>query len=164
MRRLGLLALVLGLTVAAWFAYAEPAVTIKAIDLKAQAASDAQSVASLPVNTQVDLVQRVGAWVQLRSGSDLGWAKLFDVRLAGAQTAPGKGGSNSLGQLLDLASGQRDPSVTTGVRGLDADTLAHASPNPQEFAKLVSFQATKEQARAFAAVGRLSPREVALLK
>jgi len=164
MRRLGFLLPLPVLALAAWLAYAEPAVTIKSVDLKAQAASDAKTVATLPMNTQVELVKREGAWVQLSSGSDLGWAKLFDIRLAGASTGPSKGGGNQLGQVLGLASGQRGASVTTGVRGLDEQTLARASPNPQEFAKLVGFQATKEQAQAFAAAGKLAPKEVALLK
>jgi hypothetical protein len=164
MRRLALLSLIPVLTLVAWPACAEPAVTIRAVELKAQAASDAKTVASLPANTTVDLVKREGAWVQLASGADLGWAKLFDVRLAGAATGPTKGGANSLGQVLGLASGNRGASVTTGVRGLDGETLAHATPNPQEFTKLVSFQATKEQAQGFAAAGKLSPREVELLK
>jgi hypothetical protein len=150
---------------ASWLAYAEPAITIKPVDLKAQAASDAKTVASLPANTAVDLVDRQGAWVQLRSGNDVGWGKLFDVRLAGATTGPAKGGgAKSLGDVLGLASGQRGASVTTGVRGLDGDTLAKATPNPQEFAKLVTFQASKEQAQTFAAAGNLTPREVELLK
>jgi hypothetical protein len=85
--------LLLVLALAAPIVCAEPAVTVRAVDLKAKAASDAKSVASLPVNTTVDLVKREGAWVQLRSGKDLGWAKLFDVRLAGANTGPAKGGS-----------------------------------------------------------------------
>jgi hypothetical protein len=164
MRRLVLVLSIPALAFAAWLACAEPAVTIKSVELKAQAASDARTVATLPVNTQVDLVKREGAWVQLSSGSDLGWAKLFDIRLSGASTGPTKGSGNQLGQVLGLASGQRGASVTTGVRGLDEQTLARASPNPQEFAKLVGFQATKEQAQAFAAAGKLAPKEVALLK
>jgi hypothetical protein len=165
MRRVSASLVTLAAALAASFAWAEPAVTIKTVDLKAQAASDAKTVASLPANTTVDLVDRQGAWVQLRSGNDVGWGKLFDVRLAGAATAPTKGGgANSLGQVLGLASGQRGASVTTGVRGLDGDTLAKAQPNPQEFAKLVTFQASKEQAQMFAAAGNLTPREVELLK
>jgi hypothetical protein len=165
MPRLVALLVVLAAALAASLTRAEPAVTIKAVDLKAQAASDAKTVASLPANTTVELVERQGAWVQLRSGSDIGWGKLFDVRLAGASTGPTKGGgANSLGQVLGLASGQRGASVTTGVRGLDGETLAKAQPNPQEFAKLVTFQASKEQAQTFAAAGNLSPREVELLK
>ena len=104
MRRFALVSLIPVLALAAWLAYAEPAVTIKAVDLKAQAASDAKTVASLPANTTVDLVKREGAWVQLASGADLGWAKLFDVRLASAATGPSKGGGNSLGQVLGLVA------------------------------------------------------------
>jgi hypothetical protein len=147
------------LVLLASLAQAEPAVTLKAVDLKETAAADAKTVASLPANTTVDLVKREGAWVQLSSGKDTGWAKLFDIRLASAQTAPAKGG-NSLGQVLGLASGQRSASVTTGVRGLDEDSLVKATPNPQEFQKLVSFQVTKDKAEAFAAAGKLTPRQV----
>ena len=159
-------ALVVALVVAlaAAIACAEPAITIKPVALKETAASDSKTIASLPANTTVDLKKREGAWVQLGSGSDVGWAKLFDIRLASAQTAPAKGGDGGLGQVLGLASGQRGTSVTTGVRGLDEDQLVKAQPNPQEFQKLVAFQVTKEQAQQFAAVGKLTPREVELLK
>jgi hypothetical protein len=164
MRRLPAAFAIVAAVLAALLAHAEPAITIKAVELKAQPASDAKTVASLPASTAVDLADRQGAWVQLRSGNDVGWGKLFDVRLAGANTGSTKAGANSLGEVLGLASGQRGASVTTGVRGLDGETLAKATPNPQEFAKLVAFQATKEQAQTFAAAGRLSPREVDLLK
>jgi hypothetical protein len=160
-RRFALSALAVAL--AATFAYAEPAITIKPVALKETAASDSKTVASLPANTTVNLMKREGAWVQLGSGSDVGWAKLFDIRLASAQTAPAKGGGG-LGEVLGLASGQRSASVTTGVRGLDEDQLVKAQPNPPEFQKLVAFQVTKEQAQQFAAAGKLTPREVELLK
>ena len=157
--------LALAAAIATTFAHAEPAITIKPVALKESAASDSKTIASLPANTTVDLMKREGAWVQLGSGSDVGWAKLFDIRLASAQTAPAKGsGAGGAGQILGLATGQRPPSVTTGVRGLDEDQLVKAQPNPQEFVKLVSFQVTKEQAQQFAATGKLTAREVELLK
>ena len=159
MHRLALIAL----AVTAALAQAEPAVTLKAVDLKAQAAADAATVASLPANTTVEMVKREGAWVQLTAGKDTGWAKLFDIRLAGAQTAPAKSGGG-LGDVLGLVTGQRSASVTTGVRGLDEDSLVKAKPNPQEFQKLVSFQVTKSHAEAFAKAGKLVPREVEPLK
>lgn len=142
---------------------AEPAVTIKQVDLRASPASDAAAVATLPAESDVDLVQRQGAWVQLNSGKDTGWAKLFDIRLAGANTAPLKGGGTAASSL-NLFKGDRAPSVTTGVRGLDAEMLVKATPNPQEFSKLVSYAATKAQAQVFAAAGNLEPRNVDLLK
>jgi hypothetical protein len=156
--------LLLALAFAAPGAGAEPATTIRAVDLKARAASDAKTIATLPVNASVDLVRREGAWVQLRSGKDLGWAKLFDIRLSGANTGPVKGGGNSVGEVLGLASGQRGASVTTGVRGLDEDMLRRAQPNAAEFDKLVSYASTKEQVDAFLKAGNLQTRSVEFLK
>lgn len=152
-------------------ANAEPAVTVKQIELRATPASDSKSVATVPAQSNVDLVQRQGAWVQLKAGKNTGWAKLFDIRL-GAAGAAGLGNSagssagkgNTLSETLNLASGNRGASVTTGVRGLDADMLSRAVPNAQEFAALVGYTATKEQSRSFAKAGKLEPRTVEFLK
>ena len=146
-------------------AHAEPAVTVKQVELKATPASDAKSVATLPAQTSVDLVQRQGAWVQLKSGKNIGWAKLFDIRLGAAgTTAAGSSKGSSLSETLNLASGNRGASVTTGVRGLDADMLSRAVPNAQEFQTLVGFASTKEQSRTFAKAGKLEPRTVEFFK
>jgi hypothetical protein len=74
------------------------------------------------------------------------------------------GGSNSVGQVLGLASGSRGASVTTGVRGLDEDLLRRAAPNAAEFDKLVSYASTKEQVDAFIKAGNLQTRTVDWLK
>ena len=163
MRRFTLL--FLALVLFAQGVIAEPAVTLRAVELKAKAAFDAKTVASLPTNTSVDLVKREGAWVQLKSGKDTGWAKLFDIRLAGAQTAPSKSsGSKTLGDTVGLLSGARGASVTTGVRGLDEDMLKRAVPNEQQYNLLVSYASTKQQAQAFAKAGHLESRTVEELK
>ncbi|MEP7061030.1 MAG: SH3 domain-containing protein [Betaproteobacteria bacterium] len=145
-------------------ALAEPAVTVRAVELRAQPASDAKSIKSLPAESAVDVVGRQGAWVQLRSARITGWAKLFDIRVgeSGAPVAAKKGG-NGVADTLGLAMGTRGSSVTTGVRGLDADMLARASPNAQAYATLASYARNKEQANAFAKAGRLASREVAEL-
>jgi hypothetical protein len=161
---LSVIALV-AMAIAAALAWAEPAVTVKQVELKATPASDAKTVVTVPAETTVELVQRQGAWVQLKSGKVTGWAKLFDVRLASTGgTTPAKGGGNSLAQTLNLAAGNRDSSVTTGVRGFDEQTLLKATPNPEEFKKLETFASTKEQAQVFAKAGRLEPRTVEFLK
>lgn len=146
---------------------AEPAMTIKRVDLKSTPASDAKSVATLPAQSSVDLVQRQGAWVQLKSGKNTGWAKLFDIRLGAAGTAAPSAkteSGSSLGETLNLASGNRGAAVTTGVRGLDADMLSKAVPNPQEFAVLVGYASNKEKSTTFAKAGKLAPRTVEFLK
>jgi hypothetical protein len=142
---------------------AEPAVTVKAVELKQSPASDAKTVASLAANSAVDLVKREGAWVQLKAGAGTGWAKLFDIKMgaAGSTPAPKSSGASGIAETLNLAAGKRDASVTTGVRGLDAAMLQNAQPNPQEVLTLGGYAATPEKAQAFAKAGKLAPRNVA---
>jgi hypothetical protein len=139
---------------------AETAVTVRAVDLKATPHADAKSVAPIAADTRVDVLARQGAWVQLKSGRTTGWAKLFDIRAEAVAGAPAKKGGGAA-DALSLAMGTRGSSVTTGVRGLDADMLEKASPNAAEYAKLVTYARSKEQASAFAKAGRLATRDVA---
>jgi hypothetical protein len=46
------------------------------------------------------------------------------------------------------------------VRGLDAEQLATAQPNPAELAKLEKFAADRGDAEKFAAQGKLAPTSV----
>lgn len=141
---------------------ADPAVTLKQVSLRAAPAADAAAVATVDANTAVEMLKRQGGWVQLQSGSDTGWAKLFDIKLgaAGSQPAKSSGGSG-IADTLNLATGKRDASVTTGVRGLDAKMLENAQPNEQQVAKLATYAATPTKAQAFAKAGKLAARNVA---
>ena len=53
-------------------------------------------------------------------------------------------------------TGTSGTQVTTGVRGLDAEQIANAQPNPAELAKLEKFAADRDAAAGFAAQGKLS--------
>ena len=164
MKRVAALLFPVSLVLAA-AAGAEPAVTVKAVELKQSPASDAKTVASVAANSAVDLVKREGAWVQLKAGADTGWAKLFDIKMGSAGSAPAakSSGTSAIAETLNLATGKRDASVTTGVRGLDAAMLQNAQPNPQQVLTLGGYAATPEKAQAFAKAGKLAPRNVAPL-
>lgn len=145
---------------------AEPAVTVRQVDLKQQPAGDAKAVATVTAGTTVDVVKREGAWVQLKAGSGTGWTKLFDIKMGTGAVAPvaKSSGLSGIAQTLNLATGKRDSSVTTGVRGLDEEMLKKAQPNPQEVTNLSGYASTPDQAQAFAKAGKLTPRNVELLK
>jgi hypothetical protein len=142
-------------------AFAEPATTVRAVELKATPHADAKTVASLASDAAVDVLTRQGAWVEVKSGRSTGWLKLFDIRAVAAGNAPAKKGGNGAADALGLAMGTRGSSVTTGVRGLDAEMLEHATPNAAEFTRLAGYARTKEQAQAFAKAGHLASRNVA---
>jgi hypothetical protein len=149
-----LLALLFPLTVAA-----EPAMVIKAVELKKDPATDAATVAQLAENTAVDALERKGGWTRVKAGAAEGWVRMLALRYAADGAA--KPGDSGASQLFNVArTGSSGTQVTTGVRGLDADQLAAARPNAAEMKKLGGFAATKDAAAGFAAQGKLQPQTV----
>jgi len=138
---------------------AEPATVIRATELKQAPATDAATVSSLAENTAVDAGERKGGWTRVKAGSSEGWVRMLSLRYAGAGDA--KQGDAGVSQLLNVArTGTSGTQVTTGVRGLDAEQLANARPNPAEVKKLEGYSASKEGAEGFAGKGNLRSQRV----
>ena len=140
-------------------AAAEPATLIRATELKQEPATDATTVAKLPENTAVEALQRKGGWTRIKAGASEGWVRMLALRFGGPGEA--KKGDSGLSQLFNVArTGTSGAQVTTGARGLDAEQLANAQPNPAELAKLAGFAADPDAAASFAAKGKLSATAV----
>jgi len=140
-------------------AAAEPATLLRATELKKEPATDAETVARLPENAAVDALERKGGWTRVKSGTDQGWVRMLALRFGG----PGevKKGDSGVTALFNVArTGTSGTQVTTGARGLDADQLANAQPNPAELAKMTKFAADAQAAASFAAKGKLSATSV----
>jgi hypothetical protein len=154
MRTLLLLLLALPLLAAA-----EPATLIRATELKQEPATDAATVATLPENAAVEALQRKGGWTRIKAGASEGWVRMLALRFGGPGEA--KKGDSGVTQLFNVArTGTSGAQVTTGARGLDADQLTNAQPNPAELAKMDGFAANAEAAASFAAKGKLSATAV----
>ncbi len=142
---------------------AEPATVIRATDLKQEPATDAATVAQLPENTSVNALERKGGWTRVKAPAGEGWVKMLSLRYGAPGTA--KAGDTGVSQLFNVArTGTSGTQVTTGVRGLDAEMLAKAKPNPAELAKMSGYAATPDAAAGFAAKGRLQARQVEEVK
>jgi len=153
MRFLGLL-LLLPLLVSA-----EPATVIRATELKKEPASDADTVAKLAENANVEALERKGGWTRVKAADGEGWVRMLSLRY-GASTAA-KPGATGVNQLFNVArTGTSGTQVTTGVRGLDAEQIVNAQPNPNELAKLQNFAAERSAAEGFAAQGKLAAQSV----
>jgi len=138
---------------------AEPATVIRATELKSEPASDATTVAQLAENTAVDALELKGGWTKVKTKSGDGWVKMLALRY-GAQTAA-KPGDSGIGRLFSAArTGSSGTTVTTGVRGLDADQIKTAGPNEAELKKLQGFSADRQAADSFAASGKLQAQKV----
>jgi len=151
-----LLALLLALPL---LAAAEPATLMRATELKQEPATDAATLARLPENAAVEALERKGGWTRIKAGAAEGWVRMLSLRFGGPGEA--KKGDSGVTQLFNVArTGTSGTQVTTGARGLDADQLANAQPNPAELAKMDGFAASAEAAASFAAKGRLSATSV----
>ncbi len=138
---------------------AEPATVIRATELKQAPATDSATVAELAENTAVDALERQGGWTRVKAANGEGWVRMLSLRFGGTTAA--KPAATGLSQLFNVArTGTSGTQTTTGVRGLDADQITAARPNPAELAKLEGFAADRDAAASFAAQGKLGAKPV----
>ena len=138
-----------------WVAHAqEQGFTNRATELKDKASADAATVAQLPVDTPVKVLERGGGWTQVDAGGKTGWVRVFHLRFPStvqASDSSGSVGLGSIGSALGFGSSSRKANVaTTGIRGLSPEDLKNASPNPAELEKLHSYRVDKPTAERFA--------------
>jgi len=145
---------------AAGLCAAEPATVIRATELKREPGTDAPTVAPLAEGAKVDALERKGGWTRVKAeGGAEGWVRMLQLRYGAGGEA--KSGDSGVAQLLNVArTGSSGTQVTTGVRGLDAEMLARARPNPGEMAKMTGYAVNKDSAAGFAAQGPLRAQRV----
>jgi hypothetical protein len=140
-------------------AFAEPATVIRATDLKQAPSTDSATVAALAENTAVEALERKSGWTRVKATAGEGWVRMLVLRFGATSAA--KPGASGLTQLFNVArTGTSGTQVTTGVRGLDAEQIANAQPNPAELAKLEKFATDRDAAAGFAAQGKLAATPV----
>ncbi|MFB3084199.1 MAG: SH3 domain-containing protein, partial [Gammaproteobacteria bacterium] len=118
----------------------EQGVTLFDVELKATPDAEASTVGKVPKNTQVEIIERRGAWSRVRAlskGQGEGWVSTYDVRLSGEAAQREQSGETGLGRFLGMLFGeptQHGPQVTStiGIRGMDAADLAAAKPDPED--------------------------------
>ena len=138
---------------------AQTATVVRATDLKKDPATDAPTVAQLAENAKVEALERKGGWTRVKAAAAEGWVKMLALRFGGPGEA--KQGDSGVSQLLNAArTGTSGTQVTTGVRGLDADMLAKARPNPEELRRLQGFTAARADAASYAASASLQSQRV----
>jgi len=154
-------ALILALASPLALAQGEAAVTQRATDLREGPADSGRSLASLPAQSPLTrLGERQGPWVRVRTDAGAtGWLHLFDVGPASGTGS--KLASSALRGVTSLfAKGGPStaitvPTSTIGVRGLSAEDLAKAQPNPAAVGQMEAFRQNESQARAFAGAAAL---------
>ncbi len=146
-------------------AYAkETGTTRAAVDLMAGPFSDAKAAGKLPSNTAVTVLERRGGWLRISASGKSGWVKLHQVRLGEGTQAKSGGGLTTLKNVAQTGrSGSTGIVATTGIRGLSAEELKSAKPNPEAVNAMEANRASDASARAFARSAKLKEPTVPFL-
>ncbi len=140
---------------------AETGYTLRPTQLKAKPFLEAETVTTLPEKSQVEILVREGAWMQIKTKEkQQGWVRMLSVRLGNPDQKTQGGNLLSAILFYDRPRPVTTATVTTGVRGFSEEDLAKAVPNPAEVVKMKSFTATPANAQQLAAMGKLEQRKV----
>lgn len=143
----------------------ETGTTRTAVDLKATPHSDAKAAGQLAANTTVDILERRGGWLRISGAGKSGWAKLHQVRVGEGPEAKRSG--ESLAILKNVGQTGRSGSTgivaTTGIRGMSAEELKNAKPDPAAVQAIERYRANAGQAREYARAAGLKEADVPAL-
>ncbi|MCZ8218204.1 MAG: SH3 domain-containing protein [Acidovorax sp.] len=145
----------------------EAAVVKRATQLRDSPADNGASVAPLEANTVVTRSsERKGPWTKVSTPQGAtGWVHMFDLGPQSGAAANSNnsaaGGLRGLGGLFGGNSGSTTTATSTvGIRGLDAEDIAKAQPNPAAVGRVEGMRVNADQARQFASSASLHARDV----
>ena len=153
-----------GIVGAAGAPAAEMAKTAHATDLYADSQSDAATLASLPQGASVEVLQRRGAWTQVKSDGKTGWVRMLNLRFdAQGGAAAANSGGNPLASLASLGRKSNSGTETNAVRGINEEDLKNAQPNPAAFQQMTALASDKATAQRFGSKYKLASKQVPYL-
>ncbi len=131
---------------------AETGSALKDDILRKEPYSDARQTGSLARGEKLQILDKKGAWLNVKTAKATGWVRLLSVK-------KGTGASgNQIKGVLDVASGRAGTGkvvATTGVRGLREEDLKNAQYNEAEVKKMESYTQTMQEGQRFAEKGGL---------
>lgn len=141
----------------------------RATELRDAPGASGASLGPLAAESPVERTgERKGSWIKVRTPQGAaGWVHMFDVGTR-ASAAPASGnaatsGLRSLGSLFGGGNATTTATSTVGIRGLDAEDIANAQPNPAAVAQAEQQRVDAQQARRFASAASLQAHNVAPL-
>jgi hypothetical protein len=137
-------------------------------DLKAEPYLDAETIASIPEQSDLEIISRKGGWYQVNipPGSTTGWMRMTSVRIIKIINSSSEKSAN--GEVLENfittgRSGSSDVSAATGVRGLDEEDLKNAEPDEDAVKSMDKYAANEDTARSFASSINLNTNSIEYL-
>ena len=103
--------------------------------------------------------------MRISAKGKIGWARLHQVRIGeGPEAISGGGGLAALKNVSQTGrSGSQGIVATTGIRGLSAEELKSAKPNPKGVESMEANRANDNSARDFARSAGLKEKDIPFL-
>jgi hypothetical protein len=142
------------------FAADATAEIVKPTQLKKQPKNSAKSIADLKAEQSVTVTKRQGGWYQLDANESLsGWVRMLAVRFKKAPYRPGKSGLGAT--LSSIRSGHSGITATTGVRGLNSESIINAKADFKQLDKMIALAIKPTSAKKYARKGGLKSNKIA---
>ncbi len=125
-------------------------------ELKSEPFRDAKTLKALKAGETISMISKDGGWYKIKVGNSSGWVRMLSVRIGAAKQS-----ASAATGLLALSSGRAATGkvvATTGIRGLNEEELKAASFNARELQLSESYAIKKDDAKKFAAQGKLVAR------
>jgi hypothetical protein len=139
--------------------------TSRETELKTAPKIDGETIGKLPTSTQLLIFERLGGWYRVSATNNQGWVRMLHVTLM-ADSGKASAGAE-LASVAAIATGREgmgNVAATTGIRGLNEEDLATASPNMARLQELDNFAVSKVEAEKFALHNGLITRTIPYLK
>jgi hypothetical protein len=123
--------------------------------LRAQPSATAAAAGKISAKSKVEVLDRKGFWLKVKSASAAGWIKMSAVST--------EGGASSSSGLKGLSSGRLGSGnivSASGTRGLSSEELKSAKPNPEAVMEVRKMAISREEAARFATAGKLKTRKI----
>ncbi len=141
----------------------ESGAAIKADELKVEPFRDAQTVGKLVVGDKVNILNKNGGWLQVKSAKGSGWVRMLSIRRGEARKSSAGAEVTGLAGLASGRAGTGHVVATTGIRGLNEEELKAAKYNESEVTQAESYTTSRTDAQKFANEGKLAPRPMGYL-
>jgi hypothetical protein len=131
---------------------AETGSALKEDVLRKEPYSDALKIGNLARGETLQILDKKGAWLKVKTTKAMGWVRLLSVKKGTAAS------SNQIKGVWDVASGRAGTGkvvATTGVRGLTEEDLKNARYNEAEIKKMERYTQTTQEGQQFAQKGGL---------
>jgi hypothetical protein len=123
--------------------------------IRAEANAGASIVGTLAQGSSVQLLERKGFWVRVKSGAGTGWLKLSGLSLQSQKSA-----SSALPISASGRIGSGNVVSATGTRGISSETLVSARPDVAGVQQLQRNAVSSGEASRFASEGQLVSRNL----